>query len=145
MKIKELFTAAIKQDILEAAFISSGPSTGASRGIKFEVRKNAEKSQGELANGQPKEHYDVYLNGAHVGAVSSYSGYQDKKPAGSRIVTSRKNIRQWMVWINGGEHTGHQRIYDRVPEMSALTDTGYKTKNDALQALADMHKSNPNN
>ena len=133
-----------KQYILEAAFTSSSPSTGASRGIKFDVRKNIEKSIGELASGQPKEYFDVYLDNVHVGAVSSYSGYKDKKVAGSRIVTSRKNVREWMFWLDGGEHLAHLNPYDRTPETSALTRTSYTTKNDALQALANLHKSNPN-
>lgn len=140
MKIKELFTTLIQ----EAAFTSSSPSTGASRGIKFDVRKNIEKSVGELASGQPKEYFDVYLDDDHVGAVSSYSGYRDKKAAGSRIVTSRKNVREWMFWLDGGEHLAYLNTYERTPAASALTRTGYKTKNDALQGLADLHKSNPN-
>ena len=127
----------------ESAFVSSSPSTHGSAGVKFEVKKNAEKSVGEHANGQPKEHHDVYHEGKHIGHVNSYSAYQDKKPAGSRIVTSRKDVRHWMVTVHGGEHNRSGSWHGSTPEKSQYTETGFKNKKDALQHLADSHKSNP--
>jgi hypothetical protein len=131
-----------KQYLAEAAFVSNSPSTEASVGVKFEVKKNVEKSVGEHANGQPKEHHDVYHEGKHVGHVSSYSGYQDKKSAGSRIVSSRKDVRHWVATVNAGEHNRHGTWYGSTPENNQYSQTGFKTKKEALQHLANAHKSN---
>lgn len=131
-------------DLNESKFVSNSPSTGASVGVEFEVKKNAEKSVGEHGNGQPKEHHDVYHNGKHIGSVSSYSGYQDKKPAGGRVVSSRKDVRLWSATVHGGEHNQHGQWFSATPENSQHTSMGYKTKKEALQRLANAHKSNPN-
>lgn len=135
---------AVNEDakLYEASFVSSSPSTGGSRGVEFDVKKNEEKSVGTHVNGQPKEHHDVYHEGKHVGHVSSYSGYQDKKSAGSRIVSSRKDVKRWAVTVYGGEHNRHGSWYGSVPENSQYTDTGFKSKKEALQQLANAHKSN---
>lgn len=126
----------------EATFVSDSPATYGSRGTKFEVQKNKEKSTGEHANGQPKEHHDVYHEGKHIGHVASYSGYKDKKPAGSRIVTSRKDVRLWQATIHGGEHNRHGSVFNTTPAGSQYTGTGFASKKDALQHLADAHNSN---
>ena len=133
-----------KEYLNEANFVSDSPSTGASRGVKFEVKKDAEKSVGVHTNGQPKEHHDVYHEGKHIGSVSSYSGYQDKKAAGSRIVSSRKDVKRWMATVHGGEHNRHGGHWDRTPENAQYSQTDFKSKKDALQHVADAHKSNPN-
>ena len=128
--------------IQEAAFVSKSPSTGASNGVAFDVSKNKEKSVGEHVNGQAKEHHDVYHNGKHVGYVSTYSGYQDKKPAGGRVVTSRKDVRLWAATLHGGEHTRSERGWNPIPAESPYTESGFKSKKDALQHLANNHISN---
>jgi len=133
-----------KEYLNEASFVSDSPSTGASRDVRFEVKKNTEKSQGTHANGQPKEHHDVYYEGKHVGSVSSYSGYQDKKSAGSRVVSSRKDVKRWVATVHGGEHNRHGGHWNRTPENAQYSETEFKSKKDALQHVADAHKSNPN-
>lgn len=143
-KLRKESMITFKDYITEATFVSDSPSTGASTGVKFEVKKNAEKSVGEHSNGQPKEHHDVYLNGKHVGSVNTYSAYQDKKPPGSRVVTSRKNVRRWSVTVHGGEHNQHGPYHWATPENSQYVSMQFKNKKDALQHLADSHKSNPN-
>ncbi len=134
-----------KQYITEAnRFISNGPSTVSSRDVKFEVKKNEEKSVGEHANGQPKEHHDVYHEGKHIGSVYSYSGYQDKKAAGSRIVSSRKHVKLWAATVNAGEHNRYGGHWDSTPENAQYSRTELKSKKAALQHVADAHKSNTN-
>lgn len=131
-----------KEYITEAAFVSNSPSTGASVGVKFEVKKNEEKSQGVHVNGMPKEHHDVYHEGKHIGHVSSYSGYKDKKAAGSRVVSSRKDVKLWSATVHGGEHNRHGSHWDSTPEHSQYSETGFKSKKEALQHVANAHKSN---
>lgn len=126
----------------EATFVSDSPATYGSRGTKFDVRKNKEKSTGEHDNGQPKEHHDVYHDGKHVGHVASYSGYKDKKAPGARIVTSRKNVRLWQATVHGGEHNRHGSVFNTTPAGSQYTGTGFASKKDALQHFADAHNSN---
>lgn len=133
-----------KDYLNESAFISNSPSTGASVGIKFEVKKNAEKSVGEHANGSPKEHHDVYHEGKHIGHVSSYSGYQDKKAPGSRVVSSRKDVKRWSATVYGGEHNRHGSHWGATPAEHSYTGTEFKSKKEALQHIADAHKSNTN-
>ena len=131
-----------KQYLNEAAFISSSPSSYASNGVEFDVKKNKEKSVGVEINGQPKEHHDVYHKGKHVGSVSSYSGYKDKKSAGSRVVTSRQDVKLCSVTVHGGEHNQDGSYYDSTPKDRQYSATGFKSKKDALQHLANSHKSN---
>jgi hypothetical protein len=131
-------------ELEEAAFVSDSPATSASRDVKFDVVKNKEKSVGVHASGQPKEHHDVFHEGKHIGHVASYSGYKDKKPAGSRIVTSRKNVRLWQATIHGGEHNRHGNVFNKTPAGSQYSETGFSSKKDALQHLADAHNSNKN-
>ena len=127
--------------LTESVFVSDSPY--ASSGIEFEVKKNKEKSVGEHVNGQPKEHHDVYHKGKHIGHVNSYSGYQDKKQAGSRVVSSRKDVRKWAATVYGGEHNQHGSNFHSTPaEVNHSTD-GFSSKKDALQSLANSHKSNP--
>lgn len=128
----------------ESTFVSDSPSTGASRGVKFDVKKNKEKSTGTHANGQPVEHHDVYHEGKHIGHVASYSGYKDKKAPGARIVTSRKDVRLWQATIHGGEHNRHGSVFNTTPAGSQYYQGGYTSKKDALQHLADAHNSNKN-
>jgi hypothetical protein len=132
------------EELDEATFVADSPATYGSRGTKFEVQKNKEKSTGTHVNGQPVEHHDVYHGGKHIGHVASYSGYKDKKPAGSRIVTSRKDVRLWRATIHGGEHNRHGSVFNTTPAGSQYTGTGFASKKDALQHLADAHNSNKN-
>lgn len=128
----------------EATFTSDSPSTGGSRGVNFEVKKNKEKSVGTHVNGQPVEHHDVYHDGKHVGSVSSYSGYKDKKAPGARIVTSRKDVKAWSVHIHAGEHAFAGGRWGTTPENSHHYETRFNSKKDALQYFANNHKSNSN-
>lgn len=133
----------VKVVLDESTFISNSPSTGASVGVKFEVKKNAEKSVGEHPNGQPKEHYDIYHGDKHIGHISTHSDYKDKKSAGSRIVSSRKDVRSWGVTLNGGEHNATS-IWNRTDPSHPYYKMGLSSKKEALQHLADYHKTNPN-
>jgi hypothetical protein len=128
----------------EASFVSDSPSTGASVGVKFDVKKNAEKSVGTHANDMPKEHHDVYYEDKHIGHVSSYSGYKDKKPPGGRVVSSRKNVKLWSVTVFGNEHNQHGSYWNATPAASPYTSMEFKNKKDAMQHLANSHKSNTN-
>jgi len=133
-----------KEYLTETAFVSNSPSTMSSRGVHFEVKKNKEKSVGEHVNGKPVEHHDVYHKGKHIGSVSSYSGYSDKKPSGSRVVSSRKDVKLWTATVHAGEHNRSGSHWSSTPENSPYSETGFKSKKDALQHLADSHKSNTN-
>lgn len=128
--------------ISESTFISDSPSTGASVGVKFNVIKNKEKSVGTHVNGDPVEHHDVFHGEDNVGKVHSYSAYQDKKSAGSRIVTSRKDVKRWMVTVHPGQHNQAGTHWGATPEHSPYTSSGFRSKKDALQHLANSHKSN---
>jgi hypothetical protein len=139
MKTYEQFIA-----LLESSFVSDSPSTGASVGVKFDVKKNAEKSVGTHANDAPKEHHDVYHEGKHVGHVSSYSGYKDKKATGSRVVSSRKDVKLWSATVYGNEHNRHGSHWNATPAESQYTSMEFTNKKEALQHLANSHKSNTN-
>jgi hypothetical protein len=128
----------------ESTFTSDSPSTNASRGVKFDVVKDKAKSIGVHANGQPVEHHDVFHNGVNVGKIHSYSGYKDKKASGSRIVSSRKDVKHWMVQVHPGHHNRDGNHWSATPEHSPYTASGFSSKKEALQHLADAHKSNPN-
>ena len=131
-------------ELLEASFVSNSPSTSASAGVKFDIKKNEEKSVGTHANGMPVEHHDVYHEGKHIGHVSSYSGYKDTKAPGSRVVSTRKNVRDWSATVFSNEHNRHGSHWESTPADRQYSNTGFKSKKDALQHLADAHKSNPN-
>lgn len=128
----------------EASYVSDSPSTGASVGVKFDVKKNEEKSVGTHVNGMPVEHHDVYHDGKHIGHVSSYSGYKDTKSPGSRVVSTRKNVKLWSTTVFGNEHNRHGSHWASTPADSQYTRMEFKSKKDALQHLADSHKSNTN-
>ena len=127
----------------ESVYTSNSPSTNGSRGVKFDVVKNKEKSIGEHINGQAKEHFDVHHDGKHVGTITSYSGYKDTKPAGQRYVTSRKDVRLYSANLNAGEHNSTYPFSGKsIP--GGHSETGFKSKNDALASFANFHKSNKN-
>jgi hypothetical protein len=131
-------------ELLEASYVSNSPSTGASVGVKFDVKKNTEKSVGNHANDMPVEHHDVYHEGKHIGHVSSYSGYKDTKAPGSRVVSTRKNVRNWSTTVFGNEHNRHGSHWESTPAGSQYTSMEFTSKKYALQHLADAHKSNTN-
>lgn len=45
--------------------------------------------------GQRLKHYRVVLNGGDYGNVHQYTAYSDRKPAGCRYVTSRREVVRW--------------------------------------------------
>lgn len=143
IKFKTFISNLNEFQLIESSFVSNSLSTGSSNGVEFDVKKNKEKSVGEHLNGQAKEHHDVYHDGKHVGYVDTYSGYADKKSPNSRIVSSRKNVRLWSTTINAGEHI-REKSFNSIPSDRQYSETGMKTKKDALQHLANWHKSNKN-
>lgn len=88
------------------------------------------KRQKELvptsAHRDGKPAYDILYNGTKVGVIAPYSSYYDRKPAGSRIVTSRKNVTRYEVRF-----------------ISIRSSMGYRNATDARKAamsIAENHK-----
>lgn len=125
-----------------STFVSDSPSTNCSRGVTFQVKKDKVKSVGEHEGGFPVEHHDVYHEGKRIGSVSSYSSYSDKKAPGARVATSRKSIRSWQANVIAGGHNRDTGRYGGTPISRDFDEMGHKTKAQALQRVADAHKSN---
>jgi hypothetical protein len=94
--------------------------------------------QGTLSTGQKAEQFNVYHNGEHIGHVHSYSAYKDTKKPGSRIVTSRKDVRHWGLQLNHGHHSEKYNWGGKVKEGSH-SDMKFSTKSNALDQLMRSH------
>lgn len=94
--------------------------------------------QSTLSTGQKAEQFNVYHNGEHIGHVHSYSAYKDTKKPGSRIVTSRKDVRNWGLQLNHGHHSETYNWGGSVKE-GPHTDMKFHTKQHALDQLMRSH------
>lgn len=98
-------------------------------------------------NGKPGQTFHAWKDGSHLGQISTYSAYQDKKKPGSRIVTSRKDVVRWKAEpLN--PHTSEDRsgraLTDAKTKLSKNFGTymtmGHRSANDAKRAFVQMHK-----
>lgn len=87
-----------------------------------------------LAHKTGKFEYAVFLDGVQIATIRPYSAYWDRKPKGSRIVTSRKNVTRFSVdWRYGTEFVKNEEVASEIRHRSW---TGIHNVPEAKQKIA---------
>lgn len=100
----------------------------------YSIKKVGMKSTIAHPDGKPT--YELHLTGERIGKIEPYSAYHDRKAAGSRVVSSRKNVTRYSFGFEPGK--GPQ---GSDPGYYTSSFYGHSSPKDAHKLAVKMHSN----
>lgn len=102
------------------------------------LHKTKEKAK-TIAHPDGKPVYNLHYNGEHIGTIKPYNDYKETSRAGSRIVTSRKNITRYQIFFHNDK--GPQGYNNGFDTSEFLNHSSAKGAHERAKKLHDRWKS----